>query len=392
MKITPSRRLTKLGSYAFADVQREVEKLRSRGVTPIDFGVGDPLLPTPEFIRQACREGVERRASEGYPPYEGTPEFRGAVADWTRRRFGVDLDPETEITSTVGSKEGIFNFAEGFVDPGDLVLLPTPGYPPYGRGTLFAEGEPWVYPLVSESGFLPDLGAIPDDVARRAKVLWINYPNAPTGRVAPASFFEEAAAFGRERGILVASDEAYSEIFFTDEPPHSILEFGKENVVAVHSLSKRSAMTGYRVGWVAGDAEAVAAFRKVKTNVDSGTPRFVQDAAVAALGDETHVRAMRRDYREKGDLLLAAFEKLGLEICRPDATLYIWQKVPMEALEFCKRLLSPEVAVVATPGDWISEPTADGINPGKGHVRFALVPPLEKVREAARRIEGMDLA
>lgn len=391
MRIPVSDRLGRLGSYAFAEVDRQVALLRERGIEPIDFGVGDPQLPTPALVRRACQEAVDRRAEAGYPPYDGTPEFRAEAARWFERRFGVRLNPDTDIASTIGSKEGIFHFPEAFVNPGDAVIAPSPGYPPYGRGTLFAEGEPWFYPLTEENGFLPDLGAIPSEVRRRAKILWINYPNSPTGALAPDAFFEEVTAFGREHGILVASDEAYADIYFTGEKPRSLLEFGKENAVAVHSLSKRSAMTGYRVGFVAGDPEAVAAFRKVKTNIDSGTPFFVQDAACAALRDEEHVEEMRRTYREKRDLLVGAFERLGLAKCEPPATLYVWQKVPLPSVDFAQRLLRPEIAVVATPGEWISQPAAGDRNPGEGYVRFALVPPLAEVRKAAERIAGMSL-
>jgi LL-diaminopimelate aminotransferase len=302
-------------------------------------------------------------------------------------RFGVTLDPETEITSTAGSKEGVFHFPLAFLDPGDVALIPNPGYPPYQRGTLFAGGEPYFLSLVPENGFLPDLDAVPQDVRRRAKLLWLNYPNSPSGRVAPPSFYEKAVAFGREHGILVVSDEAYSEIYFGD-PPVSALEFGREGVAAFFSLSKRSAMTTYRVGWMCGDRDAVAAFRKVKTNLDSGTPTFIQDAAEAALSDETHVAAMRESYRRKRDVLAGAFRDVGFPDCAPEATLYIWQRLPegTDSETFCKKLLDPSVAMVATPGPWISDPMPDGSNPGEGYVRFALVPPLEKVEEAAERI------
>ncbi len=390
MKIKPSNRLANLGKYAFAEVDKLVAVLRSSGVEPIDFGVGDPRIPTPEIVREGCKQGIDRRASAGYPPYDGLPEFREAVARWMKKRFGVELNPSTEIASTIGSKEGIFNFPEAFVNPGDLVLIPSPGYPPYARGTRFAEGVPHFYPLLKSNGFLPDLNAIPKEAVRKARILWINYPNSPSGVTAPPAFLKEAAEFGRRNGILVASDEAYTEIYF-GSPPHSILEFGTSNVVAFHSMSKRSAMTGYRCGWVCGDAEAVAAFKKLKTNIDSGTPMFVQDAAIAALSDEAHVAGMREEYRVKRDIMTAAFSRLGLEKCVPDATLYIWQKVPMDSPEFCKRLLRPETAVVATPGDWISDPTPEGLNPGAGYVRFALVADLDEVREAASRIGSMRL-
>lgn len=390
MNFRPSVRVSSIGSYAFAEVDRLVSDLVEKGITPIDFGVGDPTTPTPRLVREACREGVETRARSGYPSYIGSAGFRRACADWMARRFGVHLDPETQISSTAGSKEAVFHLHEGFVDPGDIVLGPNPGYPPYARGTRFAEGVHHYYPLRSVSGFLPVLDEIPDDVAGRARVLWICYPNSPTGALAPLEFFERAARWCRERDILLASDEAYSEIYFTDEPPASALQAGVDGVIAVHSLSKRSAMTGYRVGWVAGDERAVEIFKKVKTNIDSGTPTFVQDAAVAALGDEEHVAAFRDEYREKRDVVVAAFRGIGLPDCTPPSTLYLWQRIPdgETSVGFAKRLLSPETAIVVTPGSWLSTDVG-GENPGEGYVRLALVPDIAECVEAARRIRAL---
>ena len=273
-----------------------------------------------------------------------------------------------------------------------MVLGPNPGYPPYSRGTRFAEGEYVPYPLLPERGFLPDLAAIPEAVAERAKILWICYPNSPTGAVAPPAFFEEAVRWCRERDIVLASDEAYSEIYFTAEPPHSALESGREGVIAIFSLSKRSAMTGWRVGWVAGDERVVSIFRKVKTNIDSGTPTFVQDAAAAALADEDHVAGFREEYRGKRDLIVRAFSDLGLPDCTPASTLYVWQRVPAgtTSVQFAKRLLDPEVAIVVTPGSWISQ-EVDGSKPGEGYVRLALVPTLEECERAAERIRSLAL-
>ena len=392
MNIVPSKRVQSIGAYAFAEVDKEVSKLRARGIEPIDFGVGDPTSPPPDIVIEALREGAVRRATAGYPSYIGAPEYRRAAADWFERRFGVKLDPETEIASTIGSKEGIFNFAEGFVNPGDYVIIPTPGYPPYTRGTIFAEGIPYHVPLLRENGFLPDLDAIPAEVCRKARLMWINYPNSPSGVIAPPEFFKRVIEFGRKRDIIIASDEAYTEIYFK-EKPHSILEFAREGVVVVQSLSKRSAMTCYRVGFVCGDARIVDIFKKVKTNIDSGTATFIQDAAIAALGDEEHVEQMRREYRAKRDIMVDAFKAAGLEDCTPEATIYIWQKCPerMTSLEFVKMLLADDIAVVTTPGAWISDKTADGLNPGEGYVRLALVPTVEESRKAAGRIRLLKL-
>jgi LL-diaminopimelate aminotransferase len=372
MKNKASRRLQSIGTYAFADVDNKVDELKSKGITPIDFGVGDPTAPTPELIRRAAAEGLELRKSSGYPSYIGAAEFREAIARWVELRYGVQIDPATEISSTIGSTEAVFNFHEGVVDDGDVVLCPSPGYPPYSRGTLFAEG------------------VIPPEVAGKAKLLWLNYPNSPSGATADEKFYRDALDFARKYDIIIASDEAYSEIYFGD-PPISILNMSKEGVLVFNSLSKRSAMTCYRAGWVMGDPELVAIFRKVKTNIDSGTPTFIQDAAAAALKDEKHVQDFREEYRQKRDILCPALVAAGMPDCTPESTLYIWQKVPegMSSLEFATLLLEEKTAIVTTPGNWISEPTVLGENPGEGYVRFALVPSIEDTHLAAERISTL---
>ncbi len=391
LRVTPSRRLAALTGYAFDEVQKRVAALEKQGIRPTDFGVGDPTDPTPAIVRERCKTAIDERARSGYPAYEGDPGFREAVARWTAKRFGVRLDPATEVCATIGSKEAVFNVHEGLVDPGDVVLCPSPGYPPYKRGTHFAEGTPWFYPLRKENGFLPDLDAIPEDVARRAKAIWVCYPNSPTGAVADLAFYRRLFDAADRHGWVVLSDEAYSEIWFTPEAPPSALAVRKERCLAFFSMSKRSAMTGWRIGWVAGDPDLVALFRKVKTNVDSGTPTFIQDAAAAALSDETHVAAFRDAYRAKRDVLCAGLRRAGFEVDPPDSTLYVWPKGPKgrSGVEVAARLLDPAVAVVCTPGEWLSDPVADGTNPGAGRVRFALVPSLEETRAAADRIASM---
>jgi LL-diaminopimelate aminotransferase len=390
MKSKGSARLRAIGAYAFEEVDKEVEKLKARGIRPIDFGVGDPTSPTPELIRRATATALESRKSSGYPSYVGSLEFRKAVADWAGRRYDIRIDPATEVSSTIGSKEAVFNFHEGVVDPGDIVLCPSPGYPPYTRGTLFAEGVPYQVPLLRENGYRIDFGSIPEEVARRAKVLWLNYPNSPSGAVADEAFYREAIAFARRYDIVIASDEAYSEIYF-GSPPLSLLNVTKEGVLVFQSLSKRSAMTCYRVGWVMGDPELVAVFRKTKTNIDSGTPTFLQDGAIAALGDEEHVKAFREEYRLKRDILCEALAHAGLEDCTPRSTLYVWQKVApgMTSVQFATLLLEAKLAIVTTPGSWIAEKTSAGANPGEGFVRFALVPTVEDTRRAAERIRAL---
>jgi LL-diaminopimelate aminotransferase len=392
MKIEASKRLRGIGGYAFDEVDKKVEELKAKGITPIDFGVGDPTAPTPPLIRQAAAAGLERRKSSGYPSYIGDVEFREAIAGWVERRYGLAVDPQLEISSTIGSKEAVFNFHEGIVDPGDIVLCPSPGYPPYTRGTLFAEGIPYQVPIRRENGFLIDFSGIPAEVARKAKLLWLNYPNSPAGVTADERFYREALEFARKYDIIIASDEAYSEIYF-GAAPISILNVQREGVLVFNSLSKRSAMTGYRIGWVMGDRELVTIFRKVKTNIDSGTPTFIQDASVAALAEEGHVEAFREEYRQKRDILCSALTAAGLEDCTPEATLYIWQKVPegMSSIDFATRLLAEKIAIVTTPGSWISEPASGGENAGEGYVRFALVPSIQDTRLAAERISALRL-
>jgi LL-diaminopimelate aminotransferase len=293
--------------------------------------------------------------------------------------------------SSIGAKEAIFNFPETFIDPGDYTLALNPGYPAWSRGTHFAEGKTYFLNLLPENNFLPDLRSIPRKVLKRAKLLWINYPNNPTTAFPTREFYEEVLEFGEKHGIIIASDESYTENYY-DEPPMSILQLKKEGVVVFQSLSKRSNMTCYRVGWVAGDRRIIEAYKKVKPNIDSGTATFIQDAAIAALKDEKHVEELRADYRKKRDILIEALTSIGLPKCEPKGTIYIWQKVPegYTSVEFAKKLLEKEVAVVTTPGNWLSQ-EACGVNPGEGFVRFAIVPPLSKVKEAAKRIKNLKL-
>ena len=386
MKIQISQRLNNISNYAFADIDNKVDGLKKLGIKAIDFGVGDPKEPTPGIVRNIIKKAVDARKSSGYPSYIGSEEYRREISKWYKKRFNISLDYETEISSTIGAKEAVFNFPEAFINPGDYVIIPNPGYPPYERGTLFAEGKPYFLSLLRKNNFLMDLSKIPREIAKKSKLLWINYPSNPTGVLASKEFLKEVIDFGHDNNIIIASDECYSEIYF-NEKPHSILEYSEEGVVAFQSLSKRSAMTGYRVGWIAGDREIIAAFRKLKTNIDSGTPTFIQDAAISALNDEKHVEEMRNRYKKKRDILINALISIGLEDCRPDATLYVWQKTPknIDSINFTKKLLQKEIAIVATPGVLIST-TINDFNPGNNYVRFALVPTIDETKEAVRRI------
>ena len=377
MKIEASNRVKNIGSYAFADVDNEVAKLKKIGIAPIDFGVGDPKDATPAIIRNYCKRAIDKRMDSGYPSYIGTQEYRETIAKWTKERFDVSLDPEKEIASNLGAKEAVFNFHEGVVNPGDIVIMPNPYYKPY------------FYPLLKENDFLPDLGSIPKEIIKKAKLMWINYPNNPTGATITKEKLKEIVDFGKDNNMIIGSDECYTEIYFEDKPL-SILELTKEGVFAVQSLSKRSAMTCYRVGWLAGDERIIDIFKKVKTNIDSGTATFIQDAATAALLDETHVEEFRNEYRKKRDIIVNALTAAGLENCSPKATMYIWQRCPkkMSSVDFAKKLLEKDIAIVTTPGSWLSK-EINGINPGEGYVRFALVPSVKDCKVAAERIRKL---
>lgn len=381
-----SNRISQIGTYAMAAVKERTEALRARGLTPVDFGMGDPSAPTPEFIRRACAEGIERHAASGYPPFIGSEPFRHAVADWFEGRFGVALCADSEIVSSVGSKESIFHLPEALLNPGDVAICPDPGYPPYATGTLFAEGEPYYAPINLSSDFLPDLEAIPDSIAERARIFWLTTPSSPSGRVASGEYLQRWVQWCRDRNIVACSDEAYSEIYF-DDPPHSALEQGKEGVLVFNSLSKRSAMTGYRVGWVAGDPQLIALYRKLKANIDTGTPWFIQEAAIAAYSDEEHVAQMREGYRKRRDLFVDAFEQAGLPRSEPEASLYVWQKAPVgvTSTELAEALLDERILAVTIPSSaLVWDPESHGAD--EQFVRLSMVATWQQSEQIAAAI------
>ncbi|MEK7156423.1 MAG: aminotransferase class I/II-fold pyridoxal phosphate-dependent enzyme [Patescibacteria group bacterium] len=386
MNIQPSRKLGSLPPYAFAEIDKKVQALRDLGVTPIDFGVGDPTEPAPGFVIERMTPSAKEHAHSGYPSYIGSKTFRTAAADYMLRRFGVTLDPEREISSSGGSKESIFNFPEAFIEPGDIVICPSPGYPPMKTGTIFAEGVPYFVPLLAKNGFLVDYAAIPEAIAKRAKIIWLNYPNSPTGAIATKEYYKGLIDWAHRNDIIIAADEGcYIDIYF-DEKPASILEVDREGIIAFYSLSKRNNMTGYRVGFVCGDENLMKIFKRLKTNIDSGVPNMIQDAAIVALADDAHVEGMRRLYREKRNILEKALQEIGLEPVQSAATFYLWQKVPGSDVAFAEKLLDPAIGIVVTPGSLISDTCEGGINPGEGYVRFALVPSLAEIQEAAKRL------
>jgi LL-diaminopimelate aminotransferase len=386
-KTRVAARLRALPPYLFARIDELKQEQLARGVDVIDLGIGDPDLPTPPHVVAALQQAAPRPEHHRYPSYAGMLELRRAAARFCQRRFGVELDPATEVLALIGSKEGIAHLPVALVDPGDVVLCPDPGYPVYATGTRFVGGEPYLLPLRRERGFLPDLGAIPPDVAARAKVLWVNYPNNPTAALAPRSFYQELVAFARRHDIVIASDLAYSEMYFEGEPPASILEIpgAREVAIEFHSLSKTYNMTGWRVGFAAGNKELVGALGKVKTNVDSGVFEAVQQAAIAALsGDQACVEEMRRVYLERREVLCGGLAAAGFDVLTPKASFYCLIAVPsgFTSLEYAGKLLE-EAGVVATPA------TGFGAH-GEGFVRLTLCAEKARLEEAVRRLKRVN--
>src|SRR4051794_21904186 len=368
MRLSPV--LADLTQYPFARLDDWKAEAAARGVELIDFGIGDPHEVTPPFIREALLASVDEVSS--YPRATGLPELRDAVAGWIQRRFGVEVDPATEIVPTLGSKEAIFSFPQVALGAKRLVAIPEPGYPVYERGTLFAGGAVARVPLSESSGWLPDLDAF--DAWDEIAVFWLCYPNNPTGVVAPLSFYEELAARAREHGFLLCSDEAYSELWF-DEPPVSALQVAdRTNVAVFNTLSKRSSMTGYRSGFVCASTELCDALRAFRPTVGTAPQEFVQRASVAAWSDDAHVEDVRALYRRKRDTLLPALEERGLRLAGSEATFYLWCDVGGPSEEFARRLLGH--GVVVAPGSFFGAA-------GEGYARFALVPTQAECERAA---------
>ena len=383
-----AKRLDGLPPYLFAEIDKVKDEIRRQGVDLISLGIGDPDLPTSPHIVQALQAAAEKIANHQYPPYEGTQTFRSAVAHWYQRRFGVKLDPATEVLSLIGSKEGIGHLPLAYINPGDVVLVPDPGYPVYHAGTVFAGGDPVVMPLRASNGFLPDLKAIAPEHARRAKLMFLNYPNNPTAAVAPREFLEDVVEFAHRHHIIVCHDAAYSEVAFGGYRPVSFLEVDGAHEVGLemHSLSKTYNMTGWRVGFAVGNAHLLAGLATVKTNLDSGVFMAVQDAAVAALtGPDECVEEMRRIYQRRQEITLAGLKEIGLQAERPHATFYLWVPVPPQytSSELTTRMIR-EAGVVPTPG------IGFGAH-GEGFIRLSLTVDDHRIREAIERLKKVGL-
>ncbi|MFN2469261.1 MAG: pyridoxal phosphate-dependent aminotransferase [Gaiellaceae bacterium] len=368
-------------TYPFVRVEQAKRRKAAEGVHLIDLGMGDPREPTDPLIRTALVEALPEVSS--YPRAEGLPELREAIAAWCSRRFGVGLDPDREIIPTYGSKEAIFSFAQVVVHPGtsrNLVVTTEPGYPVPERGAQFAGAEVLRLPLLDEHGFLPDLDSLGEATLDRIALFWVNYPNNPTGAVAPLAFYEQLAALAARHGFLVASDEAYSELWFDEAPASALQASDRSHVVVFNTLSKRSSMTGYRSGFVAAPAEVIDALRAYRPNVGTAPQEFVQLASVVAWGDEAHVERTREAYRRKRAVFLDAFERAGIRLAGSEATMYLWARTPAgeSSEDLAARLL--EHGVVVAPGAYLGEH-------GEGYVRLALVPPEEDCRRAAALIQ-----
>ncbi|WP_165077743.1 LL-diaminopimelate aminotransferase [Methanogenium sp. MK-MG] len=376
-------RLDHLPPYLFARIDAMKAEKRAQGVDVIDLGVGDPDLPTPPHIIESLVEAARDPATHHYPDYTGMFSYREAVAAWYRDRFGVELDPKREVLALIGSKEGIAHIPEAFVNPGDYVLVPDPGYPVYKTSTLFAEGKIWEMPLKEENAFLPDFSAIPSDVCSKSRLMFLNYPNNPTGAIAPLSFFEEAIEFAREHDVIIVHDNAYSEISFDGYRAPSFLEVdGAMDVgIEMHSLSKTYNMTGWRIGMAAGSADIIAGLGRVKTNIDSGAFDAIQTAAITALtSSQECIAESCAVYEERRDILVSGLRGLGFDVTSPRATFYVWLKVD-DSMEFAAKMLN-EAGIVVTPGTGFGDA-------GAGYVRFAITRSVERIEEALERMRGV---
>lgn len=388
MKIDKAKRLTKLPPYLFAKLNKMKSSLREERKDLIDLGVGDPDLPTPSPIIKRLSQAAENPRNHRYPSYQGLLSFRRAVSQWYQRRFGVRLDPEKEVLTLIGSKEGIAHISLALINPGDIALVPDPAYPVYGAGVIFAGGKSHLLPLREENHFLPCLEKIDKKVAQRAKILFINYPNNPTGAVTTKDFFQSIVDFAKEFNIVVCHDLAYSEISFDGYSPPSIMEIKRAKEVAIefHSLSKTFNMTGWRIGFAVGNRAIIETLNEVKTNIDSGVFQAVQEAGIEALRMNEHaVKKTQEIYQRRRNILTEGLARINWQIQLPKATFYLWLKIPsrFSSLEFAE-LLMERCGVIVTPGIGFG-------SCGEGYIRIALTVSEERLEEAVKRIRADNL-
>ncbi len=386
ISIELAERVRNLPPYLFAAIDQMKQEAIAEGVDLIDLSIGDPDMPTPVNIVERMKKAVEDPANHRYPSYEGMLSFREAVADWYKRRFNVEADPENEVLSLIGSKEGIGHIPLAFVNLGDIVLVPSPCYPVYPIGTLLAGGEPYFMPLRKENGFLPDLKSIPSDVAKKTKLMFINYPNNPTSAVAERPFFEEVIEFALKNNIIVCHDAAYSEIYFDGYKPISFLSVpgAMEVGIEFHSLSKTYNMTGWRIGFTVGNEKIISGLGRIKTNLDSGIFQAIQEAGIEALNTEEGVlREIRDTYQRRRDVLISGLTQAGLKTILSKATFYVWMGIPegFTSSDFTALLLK-EAGVLTTPGNGFGDA-------GEGYIRIALTVGEERLTEAVERIKGV---
>ncbi|HAR94445.1 MAG TPA: LL-diaminopimelate aminotransferase [Deltaproteobacteria bacterium] len=384
----PASRVAKIPPYLFARIDKKKEEARKKGLDLIDFSIGDPDIPTPEFIVKRMQEAVADPKNHRYPSYEGMFAYRKAVADWYGQRFSVEVDPKDEVVALIGSKEGIAHFPFAYLDEGDIALIPSPGYPVYKVMTLLAGGVPYIMPLLEENGFLPRFDTIPEEVLKKAKFMFINYPNNPTGAHANDAFYEEAVALAKKYDFVLCHDAAYSEVTYDGFRARSILEFDKEKRYSIefHSLSKTYCMTGWRIGFAAGNREAVQNLGKLKTNIDSGAFDAVQWAAIEALtSNQESVAAMRTVFQKRRDIMVDGLASIGIQVPRPLATFYIWAHVPKgyTSAAFAEKLIE-EKGIVVTPGSGFGDE-------GEGYFRISITTGEDRIREAVERMRGMEL-
>jgi LL-diaminopimelate aminotransferase len=380
-----AKRLNRLPPYLFVEINRRIVELQAQGKDIVDFGIGDPDLPTPSHIIERICRAAHDPANHRYPETDGLPELRQAIAEWYGRRFGVELDPGKEVLPLIGSKEGIGHMALCFIEPGDLALVPDPGYPPFSLGTILAGGEPYFMPLKEESDFLPDFEVIPRDVADRAKLMWLNYPNNPTGAIADLDFFDKAVHFAQRHGLAVCHDAPYTEITFDGYKAPSFMQTpGAKNIgVEFHSLSKTYHMTGWRIGMVVGNADMVNALFRVKSNLDSGVAQAIQHAAVEALGgSQEHIAQHNAIFQRRRDKLVKVLNEVGLKARMPKATFYVWAKIPpgYTSVDFARKLLD-EVGIAVTPGTGYGKK-------GEGYIRFSLTISDDRLEEGVNRLSS----
>ncbi|MBI4532718.1 MAG: LL-diaminopimelate aminotransferase [Candidatus Melainabacteria bacterium] len=378
-----ANRLKSIPPYIFAEIGKKAQAAQARGVDIINLGIGDPDQPTPKHILDAMHTALDNPVNHHYPPFGGTKEYKEAAAAWCQARFGFKMDPDTEITSLIGSKEGIHNIIQAYTDSSDVVLVPDPAYPVYRTSTILAGGTPYFMPLLSEHDFLPDLSAIPEAVATKAKIMFLNYPNNPTAAVANLEFYGKAVDFAKRHDILLCHDLAYSEMTFDGYKAPSIFEIdgAKDIAIELHSLSKTFNMTGWRIGYAIGNVKAIKALAQLKSNIDTDVFRAIQIAAIAAFqGPRDHIGYCNKLYEERRDLAVAALEKLGWHIKPNKATFYMWLPVPkgMTSMEFSNMMLD-KLGIVVPPG------TAYG-PAGEGFFRMSLCTDKSRLQTAFDRM------